>query len=230
MVAFDTKDMDVDDKATMRTMLYRTHEYNLLCISLIPSTENLKWGDSGNCNVKRFDIDKQGEFLEMVRSISGWINTSNLTTAHQSHKHPAAEACHNYWGSIYPGYYEFENNKVSGWATDWFLPSAGDWRLFLKGMHAWVCSYDGDQVNDHIKKIYDQAGLHAGERVNIVGYQFNVNDMIPLNGNFWTSTDANDNDAYSLHIDKEYGARFEKNKKSNGYWMFPFVIMQQRYK
>lgn len=56
---------------------------------------------------------------------------------------------------------------------------------------------------------------------------FDTKYVIPTEGNFWTSSDANDSQAYTMHIDSQYGARFEKNDKKNAYRVFPFVIMRE---
>ena len=228
MVVYDTKELDVDDKANGNVKLHRFMDQNLLCISLLPTSENMAWGSEGNCNVKRYDFDTPGEFANMVRDINGWLNTRTLKDE-TGHDHPAAKMVwNNYWGDIHPWLGGFTNSNTSDWVTEWFIPSPAEWRLFLKGMHAWVCSYDGTQVADHIKAVYKQAGIEPLNEVSIFGVEYKGLSLMPLDGNFWTSTDANDKQAYTMHIDGQYGARFEKNEKGNAYRIFPFVIMRER--
>ena len=231
MVIYDTKEMDVDDKANGNVILHRFMDQNLLCISLLSTKgDGLTWGSEGNCGVKRFDIDSPGEFANMVRDINGWLNTRTLKDE-TGHDHPAAKVVwNNYWGDIHPWLGGFTNSNTSDWVTEWFIPSPAEWRLFLKGMHAWVCSYNGKQVTEHIQKIYEQAGIQTDQKVNINGELYDSKLVIPTDGNFWTSADASNSQAYTMHIDEQYGARFEKNNKSNAYRIFPFVIMRERYK
>jgi hypothetical protein len=229
MVVYDIKDLDVDDKAGGIFKLHRFSTENLLCISLVPSPEPLAWGDNGNdCGVKRYDIDGN-DWSKMMTDISGWLSTKDVMDhiKNTGHKHTAFEKAWNYWGytNIYPFYTEFSGFK-QGTVTNWYLPSPAEWRLFLKGMHAWVCSYDGKQVEERIKAVYHAAGIkdatfNFGER------DYSAESLIPLNNSFWTSTDASTDKAYTLHIDKEWGARFEKTSKSNAHLVYPFVIMQE---
>ena len=229
MVVYDTKEMDVDDKANGNVKLHRFMDQNLLCISLLPTEKGLTWGNEGNCGVKRFDIDTSGEFAKMVRDINGWYNTQCLVNCKLGHTHPAArDIWNNYWGYVHPYMGGFKNSTTSDWVTQWFIPSPAEWRLFLKGMHAWVCSYDGKQVTEHIQKVYKEAGIEKGKAVSINGEVYNGDFIIPSEGNFWTSADASDSQAYTMHIDAQYGARFEKNNKANAYTIFPFVIMRER--
>ena len=226
MVVYDTNDADVDGV----NKLHRFMQQNLLCISLMPGFD-LKWGDTGNCGVARYDIDN-GDFAKMVRNVEGYTNTKSLVEKvnKEGHSHEAAETSWKYWGdgNIYPGYYSIEGQGTSDFATTWFLPSPGEWRLFLKGMHAWVCSYDGEQVKTRIKAMYEKAGFKSGTTVKIINEVYDVdNDILPINDVFWTSADASVSEAYVLAIDKD-GARFEKRDKMDACRVYPFFIMSER--
>ena len=229
MVVYDTKEADIEGVAR----LHRFSNQNLLCISLMPSSDGLVWGDKGNCGVKRYDIDK-GQFAEMVRGVEGWNNTNNVIDdiEKSNHTHTAFKDSRSYFPEIYGGFYEIEGQGNNGQPTSdkvtkWFLPCAGEWRLFLKGMHAWVCSYDGQSVQSRIEKIYRKAGLVPGTKINIVGIEYDVDDIIPRSNSYWTSTDANDNEAYAIEFNDETGVRFVKHDKASAYRVYPFFILAE---
>ncbi|MCR4604110.1 MAG: hypothetical protein K5683_11355 [Prevotella sp.] len=223
IVVYDTNDLNVEGKAAEAFSIGQrfANKENLLCISIIPAKDLLAWGDRGNCLKNAFDIDTNGMFEKLVKDYDG---TSYTTTLYKDgHSHPAASSCHDYDTEIYPGFsLSIINSGIAH--SDWFLPSAGHWTLFLRGLRSWIYSFDGTIVKQRIDDVYNKA-IGTDEFIELAGEKFyNLN---PFGKEIWTSSMADDNKAYVISLTEDGGARFIKKDKSEPHVVYPFVFIQE---
>ena len=185
--------------------------YHYLAIGLLPASDpnKFKWGTHMSSCGQRIDIDS--EYNKLTTTYCGIAQTKALV-AEGKDVHPAAWQCQNYVRETYLDAFEM-GSPYSGYApTQWFLPSPGEWVLFLKGMGVWD-TRDSNQVLTAIKKIYTDAGVTG----SLFGQVPDFADGV------WTSVESSDEQAYVLKIDSQSGARFERVGKGVEKQVFPFV-------
>jgi len=231
MVIYDSHDLNVEGEAAAAYDIGQrlTTQENLLCISLIPSVNPLAWGNNCNCikSADYIDQDVAGGFEKLTKDYKGLSYTNTLIANNtDNHKHPAATACRNYDTEIYPGYNLGVIKNVSH--SDWFLPSAGHWTLFLRGMHAWQYSYDGKKVQERISEVYERAGLN--KTIEIGGSNYSPEQLNPFGKNLWSSSSYSADEAYILNMSVGNGAVFSNISKAAQCEVYPFVFVQERKK
>lgn len=228
LVVYDKNDLSVADKAEdIFNIGARFNDQSLLCISLVHSPRQLCWGDHKSlCNGEkhRFDQDKAGQYSLMIRDFGSSSITEKLASEGDEINplHPAAYAAHNYFTEVFPDEMRWADNFTAH--TEWFLPTAGHWTLFLKGLGAWNSSYDGKTLKAVIDKVYSEAGL--GKQVQINGYDYLPTEVNPFGHTVWTSTEASADMAYSFSMNQSTGAYFLKAPKSDPLQIYPFIIVK----
>ncbi len=180
---------DVADKAdNIFNIGSRLTDQSLLCVSLVHSPRQLLWGyHDVLCNDEkhRFNQDEPGQYTQMIRDFGSTSITEKLASEGNELNplHPAAYAAYHYFKEVFPDEMRWADNFTAH--TDWFLPTAGHWTLFLKGLGAWNSSYDGEAVQRIIADVYREAGFD--EKVTINGYDYTLEDVNPFGRSVWTA-------------------------------------------
>jgi hypothetical protein len=176
-------------------------------------TALMQWGPTGQiCSSKPFP---ESEYSQMVEQLNGYSVTEALIN--DSHNHRPAIVCNQYFqitkdDMTFVDYYGWQNLHT----THWFLPSAGQWALFLKSLGVWENRQKGSEVIKAINKFYEDAGVETQYRILTNGE------------GMWTSTEVDKDKAWVVKIDEQNGFRFEAVSKSALNTVFPFIMIYPR--
>ena len=192
--------------------------YHFLAIGLYPAvtadnkTKTFKWASHmKSCGVR---ISLDTEFNTLTTTYCGVAQTRTLVAEAQEdlNCHPAAWQCYNYVQETFAGAIQMSGTYTFYAPSQWFLPSPGEWVLFLQGMGVWD-ERDSKKVLETIKNIYSSSGVKGGAWGTYPSFDDGV----------WTSVEASDEQAYVLKIDDQFGSRFELVRKDVEKQVFPFI-------
>lgn len=170
---------------------------NTLAFALRPMSGTEEWANSSSLAACTSLVSSEGDLWDKVNGLA-LTKTLASPSCNTNHKHSVAWSCYNYWENEYDGQNFLENTQLK--EVQWFLPSAGQWRLMLTGLNIW----DASNPAQAFKNLWERIGLTS------------KSGSYPLPaGSYWTSTEASNNQAWSIIIDtdKVRAIKAEKTEK-----------------
>ena len=185
--------------------------YHFMAIALQPAgiDGKFKWGTHMSSCSKRINIDN--DYATLTTNYCG-IQQTKAMANEGNELHPAAWQCANYVNATFVDAFEMESGYSGYKPSQWFLPSAGEWVLFLKGLGVWDLR-DGSQILSAIKKVYTDAGINSSAAGIVPDFADGI----------WTCVESSDEQAYVLKIDAQNASRFERVGKNVEKQVFPFI-------
>ena len=167
------------------------------------SSGTVQWMKGSDYHVCTEAIDPLFK-AHLVNCLNGIQMTKKLTA--DGHNHPAAEQCANFTPKLGEGF------------SDWFLPSAGQWILMVKGLFGAQWEY-GQFTIPGYGTDFDAAKMLDDilQKADIYSHEIpDVNWM-------WTSTESNDRKVWMISFMND-GISFDNyNDKTQHYVVIPMV-------
>ena len=196
---------------TQSTTATNNVTYHFMSIALQPAyiDARFKWGTHVSSCAKRINIDN--DYATLTTNYCGLQQTKAMANEGKD-LHPAAWQCANYVNETFNDEFEMKGGYDGYRPSQWFLPSPGEWVLFLKGLGVWDLR-DGSQILSAIKKVYTDAGIDSSSAGVVPDFADGI----------WTCVESSDEQAYVLKIDAQNASRFERVGKNVEKQVFPFI-------
>lgn len=193
--------------------------YRGLAVALNNATVNpVTWSSNTSLLCTTNACDDEGDFSDIIASMTGISNTDRLVGNHSStiHTHAAAEAAHGY------SLLDFTPSSIG--CSPWFLPSTGQWFKVLGG-----CGVATDQWTE-IGSCPDSAGRMPGEAGNLCADNYTAIQRLMTAGgdtfgySYWTSTECiYKRYAFYLSFNSSTGVFMMSYSKGSSCHVRPFI-------
>ena len=190
----------------------------------VRSNDKLQWGSLGQkiLNMSNYKaMGKNADKNDLVELYNGLGCTHILK--YQSAENDCGYQAWTYMENTLNGAKWSANNGLKH--TNWFLPSTGQWILIMKGLEVYKANNTGSIAIQAFFDLLNKAGIEFIYGMNWT----NIRARDLFADGVWTSTEADEENAYIFRIDMEAGNYkgfiFEPRPKTEEHYAFPFIAI-----